>query len=160
MLNRRSFLKYLGLGTGTMAVTTLPQIVPKLLQDKTQTKNRPIMEHGFYGMFQGKVTSLMFEKSDGVVSFWGNGVCLRLAPELHTERKSVFAVEYNFDLHHTRRERTPVLHLVLSELGQIGIPEGFELGAEEVKQLLDSHGATLLSAELIEGQSSEKTVNV
>jgi len=148
-MNRRSFLQYIGFGTGAIAAATLPTIVPKFLKDETETKNRPIMEHGFYGFFRGKVTSLMFEKSDGVVSFWGNGVCVRLAGELQTERQSIFSVEYNFDLYHTRRKKTPVLHLVLSEIGQIEISPEFEISTEDFRQILLVHSANILADNLI-----------
>lgn len=148
-MNRRLFLQFLGIGTGSAAMATLPTILPKLLKDETGTKNRPIMEHGFYGFFRGKVTSLMFEKSDGVVSFWGNGICLRLAAELQTERETVFSIEYNFDLHHTRREKRPVLHLVLSELGNIPISKDFEVNSDEIQQLLEAHQANLLAQEIL-----------
>lgn len=140
-LERRSFLK---LGALSAIAGIVPNF-PKIAITPEGYKNRPEMEHGFLGFFKGHVTKLMFERSDGVVSHWGNGVCLRLAPELTTERETVFSLEYTIDLYHTRQSKEVILHLVISEIGQINTSEDYFVSSEEMKQVLGLHEAKILA---------------
>lgn len=141
-LKRRSFLK---LGTLSAIAGIVPQF-PKIAVTPEGYKNRPEMEHGFLGFFKGHVTKLMFERSDGVVSHWGNGVCLRLAPELSTERETVFSLEYTIDLYHTRQSGDVVLHLVISEIGRINAAsEDYFVSSGEMRKVLELHEANILA---------------